>query len=147
METKPALVCVDGTNVVRCSNPERGPAFADAEERDRRWLAAALADLCERGAGQLEVELYFDGSGAGLSKPAGSPAGFSLRFAYDTQADALILDRVRGRRFAGQRVTVLTADSDLGERAKEEGARWQRFSPGQSLESILGALAARLLRR
>jgi hypothetical protein len=133
------LVLVDGTNLVRCSNPARGRAFDDAEERDRQWLAGALAHVCEGKPERLEIELFFDGSATGVSVP-GAPSNFRLRFGYDEKADDLILDRVRGRRFQGQKVTVVTADVELGERAKEEGAKWQRFRFGQSLESVVAHL-------
>lgn len=132
--------CVDGTNVVR-GYGYAGPAFRDQEDADAQRLIAALAQLCEALGERIEVEVIFDGAFRPWRSPA---ANLRVRFAQEVQADDLILDRVRSRGFqGGGRVTVVTGDSDLGRKASEEGARWQRVYPGAALESVLRSIESR----
>jgi hypothetical protein len=135
--------CIDGTNLVRGLG-YGGPQFRDQENRDCLWLAAALAELCRRLSGRLEVELFFDGA----LRPMGAmPHNLRLKFSFEEPADELILDRVRARRWsAGKTVTVVTGDGELGRRAEEEGGRWQKVRRGARLEAVLAAIERRFQR-
>lgn len=138
------IYCVDGTNVVRVCHGYGGPAFREQEEADARRLVESLALLCEHWAGRVEIELFFDGSFRALARPT---EGFRLRFTHETQADDLILDRVRSSAHSGAgRVTVVTADGELGRMAVEEGGRWQRVTPGAGLEPVVRGIEGRFKR-
>ena len=132
------LYCVDGTNVVRGSFGYGGPDFRAQEDADTERLVASLGVLCESLEGRVEVEVFFDGEPRALRSSAGN---LRVSFTRELPADDLILDRVRARSYGGGgSVTVVTGDGELGRKAAEEGARWQRVGPGQGLESVLRAI-------
>lgn len=135
--------CIDGTNLVRGAD-WGGAAFRDQEEADARWLVRALGQVCRQLSGRVEVELFFDGA----ARPLGpAPSNLRVRFTRETQADEIILDRVRSSRWsAGSAVTVVTGDSELGRRAEEEGGRWQKVGRGAKLEGVLAAIEKRFIR-
>ncbi|MBI5239570.1 MAG: NYN domain-containing protein [Elusimicrobia bacterium] len=137
------LYCVDGTNVVRVLWGYGGVEFREQEESDCVTLVESFAVLGRRLAGRAEFEIFFDGQGRTWKRlPRG--AGLSVRFAWDEPADTLILDRVRAGSFGHEgRVTVVTADGELGRRAREEGGRWLTVRPGERLERVLGSIERR----
>lgn len=139
--TKKLVFCVDGTNLVRSGGQGYGgPAFRAQEEADEQRLLAALSQLCDAREG-LEIELFFDGAFRALRSV--SP-GLTIRFSRELSADEMILDRVRGKSYAGGgKITVVTADSELGEQVSQEGGRWVRVHPGASLESVIRAIEGR----
>jgi hypothetical protein len=133
--------CVDGTNVVRVCHGYGGPAFRAQEEADALRLVETLALLCESLDGRVEIEVFFDG---GFKPWARQARGLRVRFTHETQADELILDRVRASAALGQgKVTVVTADGELGRLVQEEGGRWQRVTPGAGLGPVTGAIQGR----
>lgn len=137
------LYCVDGTNVVRVLWGYGGAEFREQEESDCVTLVDSFAVLGRRLAGQAEFEVFFDGQGRTWKR---APRGEGLRvsFAWDETADSLILDRVRAGSFGHEgRVTVVTADGELGRRAQEEGGRWLMVRPGERLERVLGSIERR----
>lgn len=135
--------CVDGTNLVRTGYGYGGPAFRDQEEADGERLVALLSSVCAELSGRAEVELFFDGPWRAWRSGA---ANLRLCFTGRAKADELILDRVRARVWRGGRVTVVTADGELGKRAAEEGGRWQRVAPAAGVEGAVRALERRLSR-
>ncbi|MBI4377168.1 MAG: NYN domain-containing protein [Elusimicrobia bacterium] len=135
---RPRVYCIDGTNIVRVCCGYAGASFRRQEEADAARLLSALLQLCRSQDQDMDVELYFDGAARTLSSQ-GSP-NLRVRFADELPADELIMDRVRLGRHEGRRVVVVTADSDLGRRAQEEGGRWIRCGQGQTLESVVGGL-------
>ncbi len=138
------IYCVDGTNVVRVCHGYGGPAFREQEEADARRLVEALAQLCESCEGRVEVELFFDGDFRVMARQA---SGLRIRFTREESADELILDKVRASgHLGGGRVTVVTADGELGRRAQEEGGRWQRVTHGAGLETVVRGIEARFKR-
>lgn len=133
--------CVDATNVVRGCYGYGGEAFRRQEDADSERLVSAFALLCETLDGRIEVELFFDGAFRPMRSPA---SNMRVSFTRELPADDLILDRVRSRRYAGAgRVTVVTGDTELGEKASEEGARWLRVGPGTRLEDLLRSIERR----
>jgi predicted RNA-binding protein with PIN domain len=137
------LYCVDGTNVVRVLWGYGGAEFRGQEESDCVTLVDSFAILGRRLAGQAEFEVFFDGQGRTWERV---PRGENLRvsFSWDETADALILDRVRAGSFGrAGRVTVVTADAELGRRAREEGGRWLAVKPEDGLERILRGIERR----
>jgi len=121
--------CVDGTNLVRRSYGYGGPPFRQQEEADGLRLVMVLGQLCAASGERLEVEVVFDGAPRPWRLP-GAPANLSVRFAEERQADEMILDRVRLWRYSGGgRVTVVTADAELGQRVSEEGGHWLKVRP------------------
>ena len=143
---KTCCFCVDGTNVVRGAFGYGGPQFRDQEEADSLRLVQALAGTSSLFEGRVELEVFFDG-GRRPWPASALPANIRVRFTDESQADDLILDLVRARRHAnGGKVTVVTADGELGGKVSEEGARWLRVRPGASLEAVVGAIEGRLKR-
>lgn len=138
------VYCVDGTNLVRGGYGYGGAAFREQEEADAQRLVLMLSALCERLGARVEIDVYFDG------KFRAAPRGASnlrVRFTHETQADDLILDRVRARAYSGGGgVTVVTGDGELGRQVSDEGGKWLRVSPGQSFESIFSAIERRWTR-
>ncbi len=129
------LYCVDGTNLVR------GVDAQDEDEEAQR-LVTILSRICAEAGGQLEVELFFDGPRRGWRWEA---ENLRVRASHEEPADALILDRVRARRYSGAGVTVVTADGGLGRAAEQEGAVWLRTGPG-GYDGVLRRIEARFLR-
>ena len=137
------LYCVDGTNVVRVLWGYGGDEFREQEESDCVTLVESFAVLSRRLAGRAEFEVFFDGQGRAW-KRAPRAEGLRVCFAWDETADSLILDRVRSGSFGHEgRVTVVTADGDLGRRAQEEGGRWLTVRHGERLERVLGSIERR----
>lgn len=141
------LYCVDGSNLVRCAVDAAGPAFPEREETDCAWLVEAFGELCRRLGPGVEFELYFDGPRRAWAGRSGGEPNLSVRFSHEEEADALILDRVRSRRWGGAgKVTVVTGDGELGRRTEEEGGRWQAVRHGTRLEGVLGSIEKRFSR-
>lgn len=142
------LYCVDGTNVVRVLWGYGGPGFRDQEDSDCATLVESFGALCRGLGDRLEVEVFFDGEGRRWRRQPQPPANLRVRFAWEEEADVLILDRVRSRAFGRDgSVTVVTADGELGRRAREEGGRWMAVRVGSGLEGILGSIEKRLAGR
>ena len=138
--------CVDGTNVVRGVFGYGGPQFRDQEEADSRRLVEALAAVGALFDGQAEIEVFFDGGRRSLGASP-LPANLSVRFTEEDRADDRIMDVVRSRRYAHSgRVTVVTADGELGGKVSEEGGRWLRVRPGTPVEGVVGAIEGSLKR-
>lgn len=139
------LYCVDGTNVVRVLWGYGGDEFRRQEQSDCITLVESFAVLSRRLAGRAEFEVYFDGQGRIWESVPRGP-GLSVRFAWDETADELILDRVRAGSFGREgRVTVVTADAELGRRAREEGGRWLALRPADGLERLLRGIERRFM--
>jgi hypothetical protein len=140
---------VDGTNVVRVLWGY-SPAFQEQEESDCATLVAAFGALCKALAGDIEVEVFFDGQARDFDPrrlAAGLPANLRVRFSWEESADELILDRIRARRWnSAGGAAVVTADSDLGRRARAEGARWLQVRDGDALDRILNSVERRFTR-
>ena len=135
------LYCVDGTNLVRVLWGYGGPPFREQEESDCATLVESFAVLCRGLAGRAEVEIFFDGEGRQWRSRPKSAANLRVSFSREEPADTLILDRIRSRTFAHEgAATVVTADAELGRRAREEGGRWLQVRAGGSLEGILQTL-------
>jgi len=138
------LYCVDGTNVVRVLWGYGGAEFREQEESDCVTLVESFAVLCRSLAGRAEVEIFFDGEGRRWSRVPPEAANLRVRFAWEESADSLILDRVRAGSFGHEgRVTVVTADGELGRRAREEGGRWMTVRAGDGLERLLSSIERR----
>ena len=145
LAARPAAYCVDGTNVVRVSSGYGGPAFRAQEEEDSRRLLEGLELLCGSLGARVDVELFFDGEHRGLGR-AGQP-NLRVRFTREGSADDVILDRVRSRAWSGEgKVTVVTADGELGRRAEEEGGHWLKVRPGADMGGIFRAIERRFTR-
>lgn len=142
------LYCVDGTNLVRASSGYGGPQFREQEESDSAWLVAAIAELCLSAGPAVEVELFFDGPHRVWPEGTTPPvSNLRVSFTRETEADDLILDRVRSHRWTGGgSVTVVTGDTELGRQAEEEGGRWQKVRHGTKLENVLSAMEKRFQR-
>ena len=138
--------CVDGTNLVRTSCGYGGPQFRRQEEADAQRLVEGLSRVCEALGGRVEIEVFFDGGDQALRAHAGA-ANLRVRFAREIEADELILDRVRSRSWSGGgRVTVVTADGELGRRAEEEGGRWLKVRHGSDMIAVFKAIEGRFSR-
>ena len=138
------LYCVDGTNLVRQFWGYGGPEFREQEESDCVTLVESFAALCQSLAGSVQVELFFDGEGRGWQRPVRLPENLRVRFSWEEPADTLILDRIRARAFGHEGgVTVVTADGELGRRARAEGGRWLAVSARDGLERVLRSIEAR----
>ena len=138
------LYCVDGTNVVRVLWGYGGAEFREQEESDCVTLVESFAVLCRGLAGRAEVEIFFDGQRRRWKRVPQEAANLRLRFAWEEPTDALILDRVRVGAFGGKgSVTVVTADGELGRRAREEGGRWMTVRAADGLERLLGSIESR----
>jgi hypothetical protein len=135
------LFCIDGTNLVRGSFGYGGPSFQAQEEADSRRLLEIMGQVCAAQEGRIEVEVFFDGA----SRPALSASGLRVSFARDLEADDVILDRVRSKRYAGAgKVTVVTGDAELGAAVCDEGGRWLRVRPGTGLEEVMKSIEGRI---
>jgi predicted RNA-binding protein with PIN domain len=136
------LFCIDGTNLVRGAFGYGGSAFQAQEEADSQRLIRALDQLCEQAGARVEVEVLFDGGGrAGLS----GSSRVRVSFARELEADAVILDRVRAKRYTGAgKVTVVTGDAQLGEQVRDEGGRWLNVRPGTGLEEVIKSIEGRI---
>jgi predicted RNA-binding protein with PIN domain len=136
------LFCIDGTNLVRGSFGYGGAQFQAQEEADSLRLVQVLEQVCGAQGGRIEVEVFFDGgSRPGLS----SSSDLRVSFARELEADALILDRVRSKRYAGAgKVTVVTGDAELGAQVCDEGGRWLRVRPGTGLEEVMKSIEGRI---
>lgn len=135
------VYCVDGTNLVRGGYGYGGPAFRDQEESDAQRLVSMLSALAERLGARVEIDVYFDGRFRAVARGA---SNLRVRFTHETQADDLILDRVRARAYGGTgSVTVVTGDGDLGRQVSDEGGKWLRVANGQTFESVLAAIERR----
>jgi hypothetical protein len=138
------LYCIDGTNVVRVLWGYGGAEFRQQEESDCLNLVESFAVLCRGLAGQVEVEIFFDGEGRRWQRVPPQTANLRVRFAWEETADSLILDRVRSGAFGHEgSVTVVTADGELGRRAREEGGRWMTVRAGDGLERLLRSIEGR----
>lgn len=141
------LYCVDGSNVVRMMWGYGGAAFRHQEESDCAALVESFGVLCQSWPGALSVEVFFDGGARRWPRQPVVP-GLRVRFSYEDSADALIMDRVRAKTFAGGgSVTVVTGDAELGRRCREEGGRWLRVGPQEGLEGILRRIENRFARQ
>lgn len=139
------LYCIDGTNVVRVLWGYGGEEFREQEESDCVTLVESFSVLGRRLAGKAEFEVFFDGQGRAW-KRAPRAEGLCVRFAWDETADSLILDRVRAGSFGHEgRVTVVTADGELGRRAREEGGRWLAVKPEEGLDRLLSGIERRFM--
>jgi hypothetical protein len=149
------LYCVDGTNVVRVLWGYGGAAFREQEERDCATLVESFATLCRGLDDPLEVDIFFDGEGRCWPRSQRLPANLRVRFAWEEPADSIILDRVRAQAYSprsplGQAkgsVTVVTADGELGRRARAEGGDWLGLRAGEDLVRILRSIERRFTRR
>ncbi len=139
---KHSLCCIDGTNLVRGSFGYEGPRFREQEDADALRLVLALEELCRVLGADVEMEIVFDGPERGGLK-AGA-ASVTVRFSHELEADAIILGRVRAGVYANTgKVTVVTADAELGQQVSDEGGRWLKVRPGTALERVLGAIESR----
>ena len=129
------LFCVDGTNLVRTAYGYGGPAHSAQEDADTDRITAIFAQLCEDAGGEVEIELFFDGGFRALAGPR--PDNFRVSFTRELPADQLMLDRVRSRKWNGEKTTVVTADGDLGRTAEAEGGKWMRVGHGSDIEGIV----------
>ena len=135
---------MDGTNVVRVLWGYGGAEFREQEESDCVTLVESFAVLCRALSGLMEVEIFFDGEGRRWKRTPKAAPNLRVRFAWEEPADSLILDRVRAGSFGREgRVTVVTADGELGRRAREEGGRWLAVRPADGLERILSGIERR----
>ena len=124
-----------------------GTEFREQEESDAATLVESFAVLCRGLADRLEVDIFFDGRSRPWPRPVTLPENLRVRFAWEEEADDLILDRVRSQSFnSSGRATVVTGDSELGRRAQEEGGRWLRLSEDKGLEGILRSIERRFLK-
>ena len=138
------LYCVDGTNVVRVLWGYGGAEFREQEESDCITLVESFAMLCPSMIGLAEVEIFFDGEGRRWKRVPPQAPNLRVRFAWEEPADSLILDRVRAGSFGHEgRVTVVTADGELGRRAREEGGRWMTIRAEDGLERLLNNIERR----
>jgi hypothetical protein len=134
----------DGTNMVRGCFGYGGPAFRAQEQADGRRLIAALSRLCEDWGERLEAEIFFDGPRQDFVETV-IPINLRVCFSLETEADELILGGVRSRRYKHSgRVTVVTADGELGRKVSQEGGGWLRLRPGLGLEAIISSIERRL---
>ncbi len=138
------LFCVDGTNLVRTAYGYGGPAHAAQEDADTDRITVIFAQLCEDAGEAIEIELFFDGAFRTLGGPR--PDNFRLSFTRELTADSLMLDRVRSRKWNGEKTTVVTADVELGEMAEAEGGKWLRVDHGSPVERIVGRMRGRFLK-
>ncbi len=137
--------CVDGTNLVRSAYGYAGPGFEEQEDADASRLIGLLDRLCEDIGPRLEIEVVFDGDR--MSWGAGEhPGNLRIRFSHGAPADDLIIDRVRAYAFGGGKMTVVTADRELGEQAVEEGGRWQRLVPGSGIDGAVKSIRRRFIK-
>ena len=122
-----------------------GPEFREQEASDCVTLVDSFGVLCRALGDRLQVEVFFDGEGRSWERPPRVPANLRVRFAWEEPADTLILDRVRSQAFGHEgSVTVVTADGELGRRAREEGGRWLTVRADGGLERILSSIERRL---
>ena len=141
MRTKTQTFCVDATNVVRRAYGYGGPQFRAQEESDGQHLIMALADVCQRHEDLVALDVVFDGPWRAGSQSL--PGNLRLRFAREGGADEMILDRVRALRHGGERVTVVTSDSELADLVREEGGRLLTPRSG-GIDGVAAAIEARL---
>jgi YacP-like NYN domain-containing protein len=110
---------LDGSNLL-------GGRRGGEERRD-----ALIREICERlRKTRAKVALFFDGPEAGGAAALGN---LTLRFSGRRSADDEILAEIARSR-APSEVVVVTADRELGRRARDAGARslapsafWERF--------------------
>lgn len=131
--------CIDATNLVRRAYGYGGPAFVSQEDSDARALVAGLARLCEDNPDGLEIEVIFDGPGSSGAR-APRPSNLRVRYARESPADELILEQVRALRYQARKVTVVTADAELGREACAEGGRWLEVHSGAGLTAVVQAI-------
>ena len=140
------LYCIDGNNLVRGAYGYGGPEFRAQEDADAQRLLKALERTCLLLGSRIDIEVFFDGPfRAHLQARA---QNLSVRFTREMKADDVIIDRVRARAYAGtNKVTVVTADADLGARVRADGGRWQKVPHGVALESVISGIEGRFARR
>lgn len=139
------LFCVDGTNLVRTAYGYGGPAHEAQEQADAEDMLEAFARMCATVGAGVEVEVFFDGAFRAMS--GARPANLRVSFARGVSADELILDRVRAKAWAKTgSVTVVTADTELGQAAQSEGAKWLRASHGASPLGLVRRIEERFSR-
>jgi hypothetical protein len=146
MQETTHLYCIDGNNLVRGAYGYAGPQFQAQEDADAQRLVKALERTCLLLGSRIDIELFFDGPfRAHLNARA---QNLAVRFTRELKADDIIVDRVRSRSYSGaNKVTVVTADSELGERVRADGGRWQKVPHGAPLESVIAAIENRFSRR
>jgi hypothetical protein len=138
------LYCIDGTNVVRVLWGYGGSEFREQEESDCVTLVESFAVLGRALGGRAEFEVFFDGEGRRWKRLPQDAANLRVRFAWEETADSLILDRVRAGSFGHEgSVTVVTADGELGRRAREEGGRWMTVRAADGLDRLLWSIERR----
>lgn len=136
------LYCIDGNNVVRGGYGYGGPDFRAQEDADAERLISALERTCLLLGSRVEIEVFFDGPFR--SNLRASSQNLHIHFTRELKADDVIVDRVRSRSYSGtNKVTVVTADADLGERVKQDGGRWQKIPHGAPLEAIVRTIEGR----
>jgi hypothetical protein len=114
---------LDGNNLI--GRERRG---ARPDEEDRSGLIAELCDRLRRT--RARALLFFDGSASGVPKALGP---LSIRFSGGLPADEVILREI-ARSAAPGEIVLVTADRELGVRARDAGAKtlspaefWERF--------------------
>ncbi|MEK7234941.1 MAG: hypothetical protein AAB268_14085 [Elusimicrobiota bacterium] len=138
------LYCIDGTNLVRTAYGYGGPAHSVQEYADTDRVTVIFTQLCEDAGGKVEVELFFDGAFRALGGSRSD--NFRVRFTREVPADDMILDRVRSRKWNGEKTTVVTADVELGEMAEAEGGQWMHVGHGSAPEGVARKIGGRFLK-
>jgi hypothetical protein len=118
---------LDGNNLI---GRERGSSRASDEDRE-----GLVREVCERlRRTRARAVVFFDGP---APRGAGSSLGsLTLRYAGKVSADAAMLEEISKSR-APREIVLVTADRELGRRAREAGASvlgpeefWSRFGTG-----------------
>jgi len=135
------LFCIDGTNLVRTAYGYGGPAHAAQEDADTDRITAIFAQVCEESGPSVEIEIFFDGAFRTLG--GSRPDNFRVSFTREVSADDMILDRVRSRKWNGEKTTVVTADVELGEMAESEGGKWMQVFHGSPPEGVARRIGGR----
>ncbi|PCI40023.1 MAG: hypothetical protein COB53_02260 [Elusimicrobia bacterium] len=117
------LYIVDGSNAVRRGDYD--PRFPEMDEARHEEFLDRVTRAAEPLDGGILIQIFFDGPRR-ETFPVDTPV--QVRFAFDGDADAGILDAVRYRMQSGKGVVVVTQDRDLADQVKEEGAKVIRFS-------------------
>jgi len=121
---------IDGDNLIGHLRRER------PETEDR---AALVAELCDRlRQTRARVVLFFDGPPPDSRSALG---GLSIRFSGTVSADDVIVREIDRAAAAGE-IVLVTADRELGRRARDAGAKtcapgafWERFGRGRAPSS------------
>jgi hypothetical protein len=117
---------LDGNNLI---GRERGSGRPSEEDRD-----GLVREICERlRRTRARAVLFFDGPAPRGGTSLGS---LTLRYSGNASADAVMLEEISRSR-APREIVLVTADRELGRRAREAGASvlgpaefWSRFGKG-----------------